>query len=117
MQVGTAQQARRADHLHAGPESTCYHRKGGECPPCKRSSEWGLTASAHVWRWPDARQQDQERNTMSGRPYLPIPGATNVPDRVLRVVSRVRIDHPRPEFAALTHSTVLTLRNVFGSGR
>ena len=37
----------------------------------------------------------------SGRHFLQIPGPTNVPDRVLRALSKPTIDHRGPEFAAL----------------
>jgi len=37
----------------------------------------------------------------SGRHFLQIPGPTNVPDRVLRALSRPTIDHRGPEFAKL----------------
>jgi len=38
---------------------------------------------------------------VSGRPFLQIPGPTNVPDRVLRAMDRAVIDHRGPAFAAL----------------
>ena len=41
---------------------------------------------------------------MSGRPFLQIPGPTNVPDRVLRAMDRAVIDHRSPAFAALVKS-------------
>jgi alanine-glyoxylate transaminase/serine-glyoxylate transaminase/serine-pyruvate transaminase len=37
-----------------------------------------------------------------GRHFLQIPGPTNVPDRVLRALSRPTIDHRGPEFARMT---------------
>ena len=37
-----------------------------------------------------------------GRHFLQIPGPTNVPDRVLRAMSRPTIDHRGPEFARMT---------------
>lgn len=52
---------------------------------------------------------------MSGRPFLQIPGPTNVPDRILRAMDRPVIDHRGPEFAALTRSILPPLREVFGT--
>jgi alanine-glyoxylate transaminase/serine-glyoxylate transaminase/serine-pyruvate transaminase len=52
---------------------------------------------------------------MSGRPFLQIPGPTNVPDRVLRAMDRPVIDHRGPEFAALTKGILPLLRQVFGT--
>jgi alanine-glyoxylate transaminase / serine-glyoxylate transaminase / serine-pyruvate transaminase len=52
---------------------------------------------------------------MSGRPFLQIPGPTNVPDRVLRAMDRAVIDHRGPEFAALTREVLPGLRQVFGT--
>jgi len=52
---------------------------------------------------------------MSGRPFLQIPGPTNIPDRVLRAMDRQVVDHRGPEFAALTDSVRAGLRQVFGT--
>ena len=52
---------------------------------------------------------------MSGRPFLQIPGPTNVPDRILRAMDRAVIDHRGPEFAALTKAILPPLRAVFGT--
>jgi len=52
---------------------------------------------------------------MTGRAFLQIPGPTNIPDRVLRAMDRPVIDHRGPEFAALTESVRLGLRQVFGT--
>ena len=52
---------------------------------------------------------------MSGRPFLQIPGPTNVPDRILRAMDRPVIDHRGPEFAALTKAILPPLREVFGT--
>lgn len=52
---------------------------------------------------------------MSGRPFLQIPGPTNVPDRILRAMDRPVIDHRGPEFAALTRAILPGLRAVFGT--
>ncbi|MCC6629990.1 MAG: aminotransferase class V-fold PLP-dependent enzyme [Chloroflexi bacterium] len=51
----------------------------------------------------------------SGRPFLQIPGPTNVPDRILRAMDRPVIDHRGPEFAALTRSILPPLRQIFGT--
>ena len=34
--------------------------------------------------------------SMSGRPFLQIPGPTNVPERVLRAMDRAVVDHRGP---------------------
>ena len=52
---------------------------------------------------------------MSGRPFLQIPGPTNIPERVLRAMDRSVIDHRSPEFAELTLSVRAGLRAVFGT--
>ena len=49
----------------------------------------------------------------SGRHFLQIPGPTNVPDRVLRALSRPTIDHRRPEFAVLAKEVLNGLKDVF----
>lgn len=51
----------------------------------------------------------------SGRPFLQIPGPTNVPDRVLRAMDRPVIDHRGPEFADLTRQILPKLQQVFGT--
>ena len=51
----------------------------------------------------------------SGRPFLQVPGPTNVPDRVLRAMARPVIDHRSPEFARLTLSILERLAEVFGT--
>ncbi len=48
----------------------------------------------------------------SGRHFLQIPGPTNVPDRVLRAMSRATIDHRGPEFAHLSADILNGLRQV-----
>src|SRR5918999_2176834 len=53
--------------------------------------------------------------SVSGRPFLQIPGPTNVPDRILRAMDRPVIDHRGPEFAALTKQILPLLRVVFGT--
>ena len=52
---------------------------------------------------------------LSGRPFLQIPGPTNVPDRILRAMDRPVIDHRSPEFAALTREVLPGMRQVFGT--
>src|ERR687898_322352 len=54
--------------------------------------------------------------SVSGRPFLQIPGPTNVPDRILRAMDRPVIDHRGPEFAELTKEILPPLREVFGTG-
>jgi len=49
----------------------------------------------------------------SGRHFLQIPGPTNVPDRVLRALSRPTIDHRGPEFAVLAKEVLSGLKDVF----
>ena len=48
----------------------------------------------------------------SGRHFLQIPGPTNVPDRVLRVLSRPTIDHRGPEFARLAREVIEGLQRI-----
>ena len=52
---------------------------------------------------------------LSGRPFLQIPGPTNVPDRILRAMDRPVIDHRSPEFATLTREVLPGMRQVFGT--
>ncbi len=54
--------------------------------------------------------------TRPGHHALQIPGPTNVPERVLRALSRPTIDHRGPEFAALAKEVLAGLREVFRSG-
>ena len=49
----------------------------------------------------------------SGRHFLQIPGPTNVPERILRALSRPTIDHRGPEFADLTRTVLAGLRSIF----
>jgi len=53
--------------------------------------------------------------SQAGRHFLQIPGPTNVPDRVLRALSRPTIDHRGPEFAGLAAEILDGLRQVFKS--
>ena len=52
---------------------------------------------------------------MSGRPFLQIPGPTNVPDRVLRAMDRAVIDHRSPEFGAMVKALLPEVAKVFKS--
>jgi alanine-glyoxylate transaminase/serine-glyoxylate transaminase/serine-pyruvate transaminase len=49
----------------------------------------------------------------SGRHFLQIPGPTNVPERVLRAMSRPTIDHRGPEFSRMAREVFEELRQVF----
>jgi alanine-glyoxylate transaminase / serine-glyoxylate transaminase / serine-pyruvate transaminase len=49
---------------------------------------------------------------LRGRHFLQIPGPTNVPDRVLRALSRPTIDHRGAEFARMTKEILEGLRNL-----
>jgi alanine-glyoxylate transaminase/serine-glyoxylate transaminase/serine-pyruvate transaminase len=49
----------------------------------------------------------------SGRHFLQIPGPTNVPQRVLRALSRPTIDHRGPEFARLSLAVLEGLQRIF----
>jgi alanine-glyoxylate transaminase/serine-glyoxylate transaminase/serine-pyruvate transaminase len=54
---------------------------------------------------------------VSGRPFLQIPGPTNVPERVLRAMDRAVIDHRSPAFGALVRSLLPDLAHVFKTER
>ncbi|MBI3085963.1 MAG: aminotransferase class V-fold PLP-dependent enzyme [candidate division NC10 bacterium] len=49
----------------------------------------------------------------SGRHFLQIPGPTNVPERILRAMSRPTIDHRGPAFARIARETIEGLQQVF----
>jgi alanine-glyoxylate transaminase/serine-glyoxylate transaminase/serine-pyruvate transaminase len=49
----------------------------------------------------------------SGRHFLQIPGPTNVPDGILRAMSRPTIDHRGPEFAHLSLEVLEGIKRVF----
>ena len=49
----------------------------------------------------------------SGRHFLQLPGPTNVPERVLRAMSRPTIDHRGPEFQRLTERLLTELKWMF----
>ena len=48
-----------------------------------------------------------------GRHFLQIPGPTNIPDRVLRVMDRAVIDHRGPAFGELSRGVLEKLKSVF----
>jgi len=52
-------------------------------------------------------------SSRGGRHFLQIPGPTNVPERVLRALSRPTIDHRGPEFADLTSAVLAGLKSIF----
>ena len=52
-------------------------------------------------------------STPAGRHFLQIPGPTNVPDRILRVIERPTIDHRGPEFGRLGERVLSGLHEVF----
>jgi len=49
----------------------------------------------------------------SGRQFLQLPGPTNVPERVLRAMSRPTIDHRGPEFGLLGLEVLEGMKEVF----
>ena len=49
----------------------------------------------------------------SGRHFLQIPGPTNVPDRILRAMSRPTIDHRGPEFTEIAKEVLDGARRIF----
>jgi len=51
---------------------------------------------------------------MAGRPFLFVPGPTNVPDRILRAMHRAQLDHRSSAFPTLTRSVLDRLPKVFG---
>ena len=55
--------------------------------------------------------------SVSGRPFLQIPGPTNVPERVLRAMDRAVIDHRGPEFAQLVRGLLPDLARLFKTER
>jgi alanine-glyoxylate transaminase/serine-glyoxylate transaminase/serine-pyruvate transaminase len=48
-----------------------------------------------------------------GRHFLQIPGPTNVPDRILRILSQPTIDHRGPRFSAVVREVLERLRKIF----
>ncbi|MEW6672720.1 MAG: aminotransferase class V-fold PLP-dependent enzyme [Thermodesulfobacteriota bacterium] len=50
---------------------------------------------------------------VTGRHFLQIPGPTNVPERVLRAMSRPTIDHRGPEFAELSLAVLEGVKRIF----
>jgi len=49
----------------------------------------------------------------TGRHFLQIPGPTNVPERVLRAMSRPTMDHRGPEFAGLSLEVLEGVKRIF----
>jgi len=49
----------------------------------------------------------------SGRQFVQLPGPTNVPERVLRAISRPTIDHRGPEFARLGLEVLEGMKEIF----
>jgi alanine-glyoxylate transaminase/serine-glyoxylate transaminase/serine-pyruvate transaminase len=50
---------------------------------------------------------------INGRHFLQIPGPTNVPDRVLRAIDNVTIDHRGPDFQKLGQDVLSGIKTVF----
>jgi alanine-glyoxylate transaminase/serine-glyoxylate transaminase/serine-pyruvate transaminase len=50
-----------------------------------------------------------------GRPFLQIPGPTNVPERVLRAMAAPTIDHRGPEFAMLAREVLAGVAELAGT--
>jgi alanine-glyoxylate transaminase / serine-glyoxylate transaminase / serine-pyruvate transaminase len=59
------------------------------------------------------RKGNREPAGAGGRHFLQIPGPTNVPERVLRALSRPTIDHRGPEFANLARDVLTGLKSIF----
>ncbi|MDA0310636.1 MAG: aminotransferase class V-fold PLP-dependent enzyme [Gemmatimonadetes bacterium] len=51
----------------------------------------------------------------SGRHFLQLPGPTNVPERILRAMSRPTIDHRGPEFQELAQKLLIDSQWLFGT--
>src|ERR1700687_145261 len=49
----------------------------------------------------------------SGRQFVQLPGPTNVPERVLRAMSRPTIDHRGPEFGRLGLEVLEGMKAIF----
>ena len=50
---------------------------------------------------------------LSGRQFVQLPGPTNVPERILRAMSRPTIDHRGPEFARLGLDVLQGMKEIF----
>ena len=50
---------------------------------------------------------------ISGRQFVQLPGPTNVPERVLRAMSRPTIDHRGPEFGRLGIEVLEGIKEIF----
>src|SRR4029077_19413076 len=55
--------------------------------------------------------------SMSGRPFLQIPGPTLVPDRIVRAMAQPIIDHRGPRFEALVRDCLDGLKTIFQTER
>src|SRR5437762_1301223 len=49
----------------------------------------------------------------SGRPFVQLPGSTNVPERILRVMSRATIDHRGPECGLVGLEVIEGMKEIF----
>ena len=54
-------------------------------------------------------------NVRAGRHFLQIPGPSNVPDSILRAMSKAVVDHRGPEFPELTLSILEQLKPIFNT--
>ena len=52
---------------------------------------------------------------MNGPHFLQIPGPTNVPERILRAMSRPTIDHRGPEFGEIGRRVLSNVKTLFGT--
>jgi alanine-glyoxylate transaminase / serine-glyoxylate transaminase / serine-pyruvate transaminase len=59
------------------------------------------------------RLLDNPMSYSSGRQFVQLPGPTNVPERILRAISRPTIDHRGPEFGRLGLEVLEGMKEVF----
>src|ERR1700690_716229 len=59
------------------------------------------------------RRLDQIMSYLSGRQFVQLPGPTNVPERILRAISRPTIDHRGPEFGILGLEVLDGMKEIF----
>src|SRR5271154_3963330 len=59
------------------------------------------------------RRLDHFMAHSSGRQFVQLPGPTNVPERILRAISRPTIDHRGPEFGRLGLEVLGGMKEVF----
>ena len=57
--------------------------------------------------------RDGAMGLKGGRHFLQIPGPTNVPDRILRSLSRPTIDHRGPDFQSMAREIIEGLQQIF----